>query len=107
MYIAADAEVTMPCLPHRSPLHLIKLSVHVHLDELKVLLHLSQEETTISRRWVLDTAATNHMTDSRAVFAELNNRFHRHCKIWRRVGGRHQGQGHCPLRVQVRRAPLS
>jgi hypothetical protein len=75
MYIAADAEVTMSCSPHRSPLHLVKLSVHVHLDELKVLLHLSQEETTISRRWVLDTAATNHMTDSRAVFAELNTAF--------------------------------
>ena len=56
-----------------SPLHLVEPPVHVHLDEPKVLLHLSQEEeTAVSRRWVLDTGATNHMTGSRAVFAELN-----------------------------------
>ena len=76
MYIAADVEVTTPdmsCSPHRSPLDLVKLPVHVHLDEPKALLHLSQEEkTAVSRRWVLDTSATNHMTGSRSVFAELN-----------------------------------
>jgi hypothetical protein len=76
MYIAAEAKVKMPDMPcshHRSPLHLVEPPVHVHLDEPKVLLHLSQEEeTAVSRRWVLDTGATNRMTGSRAVFAELN-----------------------------------
>ena len=56
MYIAADAEAC------------------VHLIERKVLLHLSEEEKEAMgpRRWVLDTGATNHMTGSRSVFAELN-----------------------------------
>jgi hypothetical protein len=77
MYITADAEVTtldMSCSHHRSPLHLVEPPVHVHLDELKVLLHLSQEEEiVVSRRWVLDTGATNHMTGTCYVFTELDS----------------------------------
>jgi len=77
MYIAADAEVKAPdafCSHLRSSPSLDESTVRVHLDEPKVHLHLSQEEeAVVSRRWVLDTGATNHMTGTRSVFAELNS----------------------------------
>jgi hypothetical protein len=77
MYIAAETEVTAPpvSIPHsRSPPPAGDLQPRVHLVERKVLLHLSEEEKNVvgPRRWVLDTGATNHMTGSQAVFAELN-----------------------------------
>jgi hypothetical protein len=77
MYIAADAAVKAPdafCSHLRSSPPLDESTVRVHLDEPKVHLHLSQEEeAVVSRRWVLDTRATNHMTGTRSVFAELNS----------------------------------
>ena len=76
MYIAADAEVTTApksCPHSSSPLQAVALE-RVHLVERKVLLHLSEEEKEAvgTRRWVLDTDATNHMTGSRSFFTELN-----------------------------------
>jgi transposase InsO family protein len=47
----------------------------IHIHERKVLLHLSSEEEKVvvaPCRWVLDTGATNHMTGSRCLFAELD-----------------------------------
>jgi hypothetical protein len=47
----------------------------IHIHERKVLLHLSSEEekeVMAPCRWVLDTGATNHMTGSRHLFAELD-----------------------------------
>ena len=77
MYIAAETEVTTPpvSISHsRSPPPAVDPQPRVHLVEWKVLLHLSEEEKEAvgPRRWVLDTGATNHMTGTRAVFAELN-----------------------------------
>ena len=76
MYIAADAEVTTApksCPHSSSPLQAVAQE-RVHLVERKVLLHLSEEEKEAmgTRRWVLDTGATNHMTGSWSVFVELN-----------------------------------
>jgi hypothetical protein len=67
MYITADQEVFM--------LPAVKMQRHVHISEPKVLLHLSQEQredAVVPRRWVLDTGATNHMTGTRNIFAELD-----------------------------------
>ncbi|XP_021321312.1 uncharacterized protein LOC110437255 [Sorghum bicolor] len=76
MYIAVDDEVTAPCTqhyPHSKSSSVVGAQARVHIVEPKVLLHLEQEEdTVVPRRWVLDTGATNHMTGSRSVFAELN-----------------------------------
>ena len=77
MYIAADAEViasSVSCCHPRSPPPVVEPQARVHLIEQKVLLHLSEEkkEAVVSRRWVLDIGATNHMTGTRTVFAELN-----------------------------------
>jgi hypothetical protein len=67
MYIAADQEVFTPPA--------VKMQRHVHISEPKVLLHLSQEQredAMVPRRWVLDTGATNHMTGTHHIFAELD-----------------------------------
>ncbi|XP_021321292.1 uncharacterized protein LOC110437238 [Sorghum bicolor] len=77
MYIAVDDEVTAPCTqhcPHSKSSSVVGAQARVHIVEPKVLLHLEQEEkdTVVPRRWVLDTGATNHMTGSCSVFAELN-----------------------------------
>jgi len=77
MYITADAEVIAPSMSYchpRSPPPVVEPQARVHLVEPKVLLHLSEEEkeAVVSRRWVLDIGATNHMTGTRTVFAELN-----------------------------------
>ena len=77
MYIAAETEVTAPrmsCSHSRPPSPAAEPRSCVHLIEHKVLLHLSEEKKEVMgpRRWVLDTGATNHMTGTRAVFAELN-----------------------------------
>jgi transposase InsO family protein len=77
MYIAAETEVTAPrmsCSHPRPPSPAAEPRSCVHLVEHKVLLHLSEEKKEVMgpRRWVLDTGATNHMTGTRAVFAELN-----------------------------------
>jgi len=69
MYIAADTEVKAT---DASCSHL--RSSTVHLVEPKVHLHLSQkEEAAVPCHWVLDTGATNHMTGTRSIFAELNH----------------------------------
>jgi len=52
----------------------VALHQHIHLVEPKATLHLSEEDKGAvgPRRWVLDTGATNHMTGTRSVFAELD-----------------------------------
>jgi hypothetical protein len=83
MYIEAQTEVTelsisippprsTPPPPPQAPA--VDPPPCIHLDEHKVLLHLSEEEKEAvgPRRWVLDIGATNHMTSARDVFAELN-----------------------------------
>jgi hypothetical protein len=71
MYLTAEIEVIEPppCSSTSSPQALI------HIQERKVLLHLSSEEEKEAVApcwWVLDTGATNHMTGSRCLFTELD-----------------------------------
>jgi hypothetical protein len=75
MYIVAESEVITPPKSISPAPPAIDPQTRVHLDERKVLLHLNSEdekEVVGHHRWVLDTGATNHMTGSRNVFAELN-----------------------------------
>jgi hypothetical protein len=48
----------------------------VHLVEKKVFTHFSNEEKKESKRWVLDSGASNHMTGMRDAFAELDSNVH-------------------------------
>jgi len=79
MYVAAETEVTAPLntspFPTSTPPSTAASQAPIHLHERKVLLHLSSEEEEAAGpcRWVLDTGATNHMTGSRRVFAELDS----------------------------------
>jgi hypothetical protein len=46
----------------------------VWLQEGKVFIQLgAEEENRDAEQWILDTGATNHMTGSRATFAELDS----------------------------------
>ena len=80
MYVSVESEVNQSpdFVPHSTPPlpppRAVNPPPRVHLVEQKVLLHLSDEERKDvgPRRWVLDTGATNHMSGSRAVFAELD-----------------------------------
>jgi hypothetical protein len=45
----------------------------VHLVEEKVFAHFNDEVKKDCKRWVLDSGASNHMTNFREVFAELNS----------------------------------
>jgi hypothetical protein len=53
-----------------------KLGGAVHLVEDKVFAHLSDTMEKDSRRWVLDTGATNHMMGCRSVFSNLDRNVH-------------------------------
>jgi hypothetical protein len=44
----------------------------VKLKEEKVLLHDRKRMNTATHVWYLDTSASNHMTDDKAQFSELN-----------------------------------
>lgn len=46
--------------------------VQIELREEKVFAHHGEEEERDAKTWVLDTGATNHMSGSRAVFADLD-----------------------------------
>jgi hypothetical protein len=48
----------------------------VHLVEEKVFSHFNDEVKKNGKRWVLDSGASNHMTDVREVFAELDTNIH-------------------------------
>jgi hypothetical protein len=52
------------------------LGYGVHLVEEKVFSHFSDEVKKNGKRWVLDSGASNHMTDVREVFAELDTNIH-------------------------------
>ena len=76
MYLAAETEVvTSPrsCPLPTSAQPTLSLQAPIHIHERKVL-HLSsdEEEAVAPCRWVLDTGATNHITGSRHLFAELD-----------------------------------
>ena len=45
---------------------------HIQLEEEKVFIQLDDEGVRETKQWVLDTGATNHMSGSRAAFAELD-----------------------------------
>ncbi|WVZ54781.1 hypothetical protein U9M48_005530 [Paspalum notatum var. saurae] len=45
---------------------------HIQLKEEKVFIQLDDEGVRETKQWVLDTRATNHMSGSRAAFAELD-----------------------------------
>jgi hypothetical protein len=67
MYITTDQEVIAPPV--------VETQRHVHISEPKVLLHLSQEQkedAVVPRHWLLNTGATNHMTGTCNIFAELD-----------------------------------
>jgi transposase InsO family protein/ribosomal protein L15 len=48
----------------------------VHLEESKLFIQLGENGDGDSARWILDSGATNHMTDLRAVFSETDLRVH-------------------------------
>jgi hypothetical protein len=48
----------------------------VRLYKQKVVVELGSEEEHDAKSWVLDTGATNHMSGSRAAFAELDTAVH-------------------------------
>jgi hypothetical protein len=54
----------------------IKLEGVMHLMEDKVFTYISNTEEKDSRRWVLDTGATNHMTGCRSAFSNLDRNAH-------------------------------
>jgi hypothetical protein len=78
MYVVAETEVIAPprsCPPSMSASSTSSPQAPIHIHERKVLLHLSSEEekeVVAPCQWVLDTGATNHMTGSRRLFAELD-----------------------------------
>jgi hypothetical protein len=50
-----------------------RVRVPVHLHEEKVFVHLGAKEERDAKLWICDTGATNHMSSSRAAFADLDS----------------------------------
>jgi hypothetical protein len=50
----------------------ISFKVDIELNEEKVYAHLDEEKERNASAWVLDTGATNHISECRAVFMKLD-----------------------------------
>jgi hypothetical protein len=58
----------------------IVTTIEVHLQEDKVFVQLGNKQDSGHMHWILDTGTTNHMTDSRSSFTDLNEAI---CKMVR------------------------
>jgi hypothetical protein len=64
--VIANTATVAPSSPSTAP-HRV-----VHIEEQQVFIDLGPPEENDHNRWVLDTGASNHMTGSRDIFAELD-----------------------------------
>jgi hypothetical protein len=46
----------------------------VHLDEVKMFVHLRDQEQVDCNRWICDSGATNHMTGVHSAFSEIDSK---------------------------------
>jgi hypothetical protein len=71
---AGRKSVMRRCMPHRQRRKMNPTAVH--LDESRLFIQLGEMGGIDSAHWILDSGVTNHMTDMRNVFSDIDFRVH-------------------------------